>query len=73
MTKTVTIDLPTDQAENYMLGLYQNGRAVSEEMEVQAGTANLAVVLTGSGVQYYDIHINDTYYKTVKVDFGTNG
>ena len=56
-----------------MLGLYQNGRAVSEEMEVQAGTANLAVVLTGSGVQYYDIHINDTYYKTVKVDFGTNG
>ena len=73
VTKTVTIDLPSDRTENYMLGLYQNGRAVSEEMEVQAGTASLAVVLTGSGVQYYDIHINGTYYKTVKVDFGTNG
>ena len=73
VSKTVTIDLPADRTENYMLGLYQNGRAVVEEMEVQAGTANLAVVLTGSGVQYYDIHINDTYYKTVKVDFGTNG
>ena len=73
VTKTVTIDLPTDQTENYMLGLFQNGKAVIEEMEVQAGAANLAVALTGTGVQYFDIYINNTYYKTVKVDFGTNG
>ena len=73
VTKTVTIDLPTDRTENYMLGLFQNNKAVIEEMEVQVGTANLAVALTGSGVQYFDIYINDTYYKTVKVDFGTNG
>ena len=73
VNKTVTIDLPADQAENYMLGLFQNGKAVIEEMEVQAGTANLAVALTGSGVQYFDIYINNTYYKTVKVDFGVNG
>ena len=72
-TKTVNIDLPSDQTENYMLGVFQNGRAVIEEMEVQAGTANLAVALTGRGVQYFDIYINDTYYKTVKVDFGING
>ena len=73
VTKTVTIDLPADQTENYVLGLFQNGKAVIEEMEVQAGTANLAVALTGSGVQYFDIYINNTYYKTVKVDFGVNG
>ena len=73
VTKTVTIDLPTDRTENYMLGLFQSGKPVIEEMEVQAGTANLALALTGSGVQYFDIYINDTYYKTVKVDFGVNG
>ena len=70
---TVTIDLPTDQAEDYMLGLFQNGKAVIEEMKIQAGTASLALRLTGSGVQYYDVYINGNYYKPVKVDFGING
>ena len=73
VSKTVTIELPTDRTENYMLGLYQNGRAIIENMEVTAGTANLAVTLSGTGVQYYDIYINNTYYKTLKVDFGVNG
>ena len=73
VTKTVTIDLPTDHTDNYVLGLFQNGKAVIEEMEVQGGTANLAVALTGTGVQYYDVYINNTYYKTIKVDFGVNG
>ena len=73
VTKTVTVELPGDQEENYMLGIYQNGKAVIEETEVEAGTANLAVTLSGSGVQYYDIYINNTYYKTLKVDFGTDG
>ena len=73
VNKTVTIELPMDQAENYMLGLYQNGKAVIEETEIAAGTANLAVTLSGTGVQYYDIYINNNYYKTLKVDFGVNG
>ena len=73
VSKTVTIELPMEQEENYMLGLYQNGKAVIEETEVAAGTANLAVTLSGTGVQYYDIYINNNYYKTLKVDFGVNG
>ena len=73
VSKTVTIDLPTDRTENYMLGIYQNGRAIIEETEVAVGTAKLAVTLSGTGVQYFDIYINNTYYKTLKVDFGVNG
>ena len=30
------------------------------------------VVLTGSGVQSYDLYINNQFYKTVKVDFDAN-
>ena len=56
-----------------MLGIYQNGRAIIEETEVTVGTAKLAVTLSGTGVQYFDIYINNTYYKTLKVDFGVNG
>ena len=73
VTKTVTIELPGDRTENYMLGVFQNGRAVIEEMEVQAGATTLAVALTGNGVQYFDIYINNNYYRSVKVDFGVNG
>ena len=69
VTKTVTIDLPTDREEDYTLGLYLNGRAALETTVIYAGTPSVDVTLTGSGVVYYDLYINDSYYKTVKVEF----
>ena len=68
-TKTVTIDLPADREEDYTLGLYLNGKAALENTQITAGTPSIDVTLTGAGVVYYDLYINDTYYKTVKVEF----
>ena len=69
VTKTVTVDLPTDREEDYTLGLYLNGKSVLEETVVPAGTQSIDVTLTGSGTVYYDLYINNTYFKTVKVEF----
>ena len=69
VTKQVTFELPGDRTEDYMLSLYQNGSPVVEDTVVKTGTTSIAVVLTGSGTQYYDLYINGEYYKTVKVEF----
>ena len=69
VTKTVSIELPGDSTEDYVLGLYLNGRAVMENTVITAGTPSLSVTLTGAGTMYYDLYINDAYYKTVKVVF----
>ena len=68
-TITVTIELPADRTEDYVLGLYLNGRAVLENMMISAGTSSVDVTLTGAGTMYYDLYINEVYYKTVKVVF----
>ena len=36
---------------------------------ISAGTASIDVTLTGAGTVYYDLYINEVYYKTVKVVF----
>ena len=69
VTKTVTLELPADRTEDYNLGLFLNGRAVLENTVISAGTQSIGVTLTGSGTVYYDLYINDAYYKTVKVVF----
>ena len=68
-----TFELPTDKTEEYVLCLYQDGVAVVEPTIIPVGKTSIEVELTGSGVQYYELYINDTYYKTEKVDFGSNG
>jgi superfamily I DNA/RNA helicase len=68
-TKTVTLELPADRTEDYNLGLFLNGRAVLENTLISVGTQSIDVTLTGSGTVYYDLYINDAYYKTVKVVF----
>ena len=73
ITRHVTFDLPADMKENYVLGLYKGGNPVLEPTEVVAGTKEITVELTGSGVQSYDLYINDEFYKTEKVDFTVNG
>ncbi len=69
VTSTVTIELPADSTEDYTLGLFLNGMAVLEETVITAGTPSIDVTLTGAGVVYYDLYINDNYYKTIKVEF----
>ena len=69
VAKTVTLELPAEREEDYVLGLYLNGRAVMENSVIPAGTQSIDVTLTGAGTLYYDLYIDDTYYKTVKVVF----
>ena len=71
-TKEVTFSLPTDRTGQYLLGLYQNGRQVIEDTVISPDRTEIDVVLTGSGVQSYDLYINNQFYKTVKVDFDAN-
>ncbi|MBQ7801853.1 MAG: Stk1 family PASTA domain-containing Ser/Thr kinase [Oscillospiraceae bacterium] len=68
-----TFSLPADRTEDYVLSLYQNGMNVYEDTQITAGTTSITVELTGSGTQYYDLYINDEYYKTEKVVFTANG
>ena len=72
VTKTVTLTLPTDRSDQYLLGIYQNNMQVVEDTVISPGTTRHNVTLTGSGVQSYDLYINSQFYKTVKVDFNAN-
>ena len=69
VTKNVTIELPSDRTEDYVVSVHYAGRTVVEDRQVTAGTTSIQVTLTGAGTQHYDIYINNTYYKTVKVEF----
>ena len=69
VTKTVTIELPTDRTEDYVVSLHQSGKAVMEDRTVTPDTKTIQVTLTGSGTQHFDLYINDTYFKTIKVEF----
>ena len=71
-TKEVTISLPTDRTEQYLLGLYQNGKQVIEDTIISPDKTEVSVMLTGSGSQSYDVYINNQFYKTIKVDFDAN-
>ena len=71
-TKSVTFSLPKDRTEQYLLGIYNNGKQVIEDTIVSPGRTEINVVLTGSGVQSYDLYINNQFYKSVKVDFDAN-
>ena len=71
-TKSAKFTLPTDRTEQYLLGIYNNGKQVIEDTIISPDRTEIDVVLTGSGVQSYDLYINNQFYKTVKVDFDAN-
>ena len=71
--KRVELTLPSDRTEPYTLSIRLGGERVMEDMVVQVGTYTVMVQLTGSGVQYYELYIDDQYYRTEKVDFSVNG
>ena len=68
----MSISLPTDRADQYLLGIYQNNMQVVEDTVITPGTTRHSVQLAGHGVQSYDLYINNQFYKTVKVDFEAN-
>ena len=72
VTKGVSISLPSDRSDQYLLGIYQNNVQVVEDILIHPGIVSHYVTLTGSGVQAYDVYINNQFYKTVKVDFNAN-
>ncbi len=69
VSKTVTIDLPADRTESYTLSIYLSGAEVMGSRSISAGATSVDVTLTGSGTLHFDVYINDSYYKTVKVEF----
>ena len=71
-TKSATFSLPQDRTEQYLLGIYNNGKQVIEDTIISPERTEIDVVLTGSGVQTYDLYINSQFYKSVKVDFDAN-
>ena len=71
-TKKVTFALPSDRSEQYLLGIYHNNMQVVEDTIVSPGMTTIDVVLTGYGVQTYDLYINSKFYKSEKVDFEAN-
>ena len=71
-TKEISFDLPAGKTEQYLFSLYRGGMQVIEDTLVSPSMTKIKVMLTGSGVQSYDIYINNQFYKTVKVDFDAN-
>ena len=71
-TKTVSFSLPNDRTEQYMLGIYYNGKQVVEDTIISPDRTEISMTLTGSGTRSYDLYINNQFYKTVKVDFDAN-
>ena len=71
-TKKVTFTLPSDRTEQYLLGIYHNNMQVVEDTIVSPDMTKIDVVLTGSGVQTYELHINNQFSKAEKVDFEAN-
>jgi beta-lactam-binding protein with PASTA domain len=69
VTKNVTIELPTDRTESYVVSLHLSGKPVISDRTVEPDTKSIDVSLTGSGTQHFDLYINGTYYKTIKVEF----
>ena len=68
--KTVTVELPVELTEPYQLTIIHLGETVVD-MEIQPGTASIAVDLLGRGESTYEVYINGIDYKTDKVDFNS--
>ena len=67
-TVRMTITLP-EREDAYVLSLRQNNRDVTEPATILPGTADITLELTGTGVQTYDLYINDEFYDSIDVDF----
>ena len=67
-TKVVQISLP-EREEAYVLSLFCDGQMVREATQINPGTKQIEVALTGSGIKKYEIKINGEDDQSFEVDF----
>ena len=70
VTKTITIQLPPDQAEEYTLRVIFGGNTVVVDTLITPGTAAYTFQLTGRDSGVYEVYINDVLWRTEEVGFG---
>lgn len=68
VSKRVTIDLPEDQEEDYLLSIRRDGVAV-EERQIPAGALSLEIELSGEGRMSFEVWIDNAYGWSFVVDF----
>ena len=71
--KRIEIALPTDRTASYRLMLRLDGVQVTDETEIDPTETSISVMLTGQGTQTLEIVIDGAVYKTMTVEFGTDG
>lgn len=70
VTKKVTINLPADLTEPYVLTIMLADKEIYSGT-IQPGTPSVTVEMTGRGVVQYEVFIDNLEYKTDKVDFNS--
>lgn len=73
VTMIYKLTLPTGMTEPYVISLRQNGQRVVDDYVAQPDETVVEVELTGSGVQRYELYVNDKPYSKVDVDFTLYG
>jgi len=66
--KVVTVDLPEDMMEPYVLSLRRNGETIAK-MQMPAGALKAQFELRGEGVLRYEVWLGETLGWTIDVDF----
>ena len=68
----VTFELPHREAP-YILTIFCNGWQVTAAREIQPGTTDIVLEMSGSGTKRYDLYIDDAYYASQDWTFGQYG
>ena len=68
VSKRVTINLPEDKTEDYLLSIRRDGVAI-EERNIPAGALALEIELSGEGRMSFEVWINNLYGWSFVVDF----
>ena len=68
VSKVVTIQLPSERLQGYVLTVRKNGQVVAQ-VSVPAGALSMEVELIGKGKQTYEIWADSTKIDTILVDF----
>jgi hypothetical protein len=66
--KVVTVELPGEMEEDYVLTIWLDGELV-EEREIPAGTVSTEVELKGKGIMEFEAKIDDGDPWPIEVDF----
>jgi serine/threonine-protein kinase len=70
VSQIVTIDLPSDKTEDYVISIYREDDTLVEERDVPAGTLSTQVSLTGIRTMRFRVQLSTGESWTVTVDFG---